>query len=144
MKSCRYCRAGWGSLQSKLRYSPIDPDLTPHPEQDKDYKQSRRIKKARDWEKKEAKSIGGTPTKQSGAYRGDGDATLKINNRETQVEYKHRGVRKSFNLTLKEYEKGRRQGVEIYGIQITDETGKKKTLYMMDEDLFKELFITNE
>lgn len=106
-------------------------------------KKSRRVKKARKWEKDEASSVGGTPTQQSGAYRGDGDAKLDINGRTTQIEYKDRGQRKSFNLTLKEYQKGKRQGVEVFGIRIQDEDGNYKTVYILDDKLFKELVEDN-
>jgi hypothetical protein len=43
-------------------------------------------------------------------------------------------VRKSWNLTLQEYEKGQRQGIDVYGITITHpETGKPLTMFMIEE-----------
>ena len=111
LAKCKTCRAGWGSKGSKLYYDPIEESLDVHPAQTKDPQKSKRIKQARKWEKEEAQSMGAVPTQQSGALRHDGDAQIEINGQKTQIEYKDRGERKSFNLTLKEYKKGRQQGV---------------------------------
>ena len=104
----------------------------------KNTSKSQRIKQARKWEKKEAHSLG-QPTQQSGSVQGDGDAKRYAGDREIRVELKDRGQRKSFNLSLEEYEKGKRQGVEAFGIKIKDDKGTSRTVYLVDKDLFKEL-----
>lgn len=141
LKKCRSCRAGRGNRQGPLHYAPRtdeSPAFDEHPMAGKDIKRSQRTKQARKWEKQEANRLG-KPTKQSGAVSHDGDAKRWVGDREVRIELKDRGRRKSFNLTLDEYEKGRRQGIEAFGIKIKDDTGRSRTVYLVDEDLFKEL-----
>lgn len=104
----------------------------------KNTSKSQRIKQARKWEKKEAHSLG-KPTQRSGSIQRDGDAKRYAGDREIRIELKDRGQRKSFNLSLEEYEKGKRQGVEAFGIKIKDDKGISQTVYLVDKDLFEEL-----
>lgn len=141
LMKCHKCRAGKGSSSDPLFYKPkenCDHPKKPHPAQHKDQKKSERIKEARKWENKEAKRIG-KPTAKSGSVHGDGDCRSLINGREVKIEFKDRGKRKSFNLSLDEYKKGQAQGVEAYGIKIEDDQGKSRIVYLLDKELFEEL-----
>jgi hypothetical protein len=123
-----------------LFYKPSkdSPDVTEHPAYKLNKEHSLRIRKARKWEKKEAKQLG-APTSNSGATYNDGDAKRWMGDREIRIELKDRGSRKSFSLGLDEYLKGRRQGIEAFGITIKDSEGRRHTVYLVEDKLFKEL-----
>jgi hypothetical protein len=78
-----------------------------------------------------------TKTLRSGAAHGDGDLLLLG---EIRTEVKRRGTRASWNLTLKEYEKGLRQGIQVWSIEIQHpETGKPVVIDCIQHELFVQL-----
>ena len=149
--SCKVCAAGRGG--PKLKYKPIksedeEGDLVNHPylhrglkelhrglKQCKDKSKVNIQKRAKTTEKKQRENIA-RATIRSGALLGDGDTHLL--NGKLKLETKDRGVKSSWCLSLSEYNKGLRQGIDIYGITITPPNphgGLKKTLYIIDENL---------
>lgn len=135
--SCKVCAAGRGG--PKLKYKPIksedkEGDLLNHP-WCKDKSKVNIQKRAKTTEKKQRENIA-RATIRSGALLGDGDTHLL--NGKLKLETKDRGVKSSWCLSLSEYNKGLRQGIDIYGITITPPNphrGLKKTLYIIDENL---------
>lgn len=131
---CKSCVAGTGSRS--LYYDPIEKDigLDHHPHQ-KDSRRQQILRRAKDTEKKIERDIA-RGTVRSGAANGDGDIHLLKG--ELRVEAKDRGARKSWNLTWEEYSKGQRQGIDIYAISVECPDGKRRTFYMMEDQLFNE------
>lgn len=132
-RRCRQCRAG-GGKGSALFYDPIDPALAPHPAEEKDPVKSKRAQQGRRTEKDVEKRLV-RRTSGSGARFGDGDLRQQAGDRELRIEHKDRGQRKSFNLTLDEYRKGQRQGIDVYAVTI-EADGKQRTMYIMDEETY--------
>lgn len=132
LKKCKSCIAGHGSQQH--HYDPIDSELTPHPHT-KDRKRQHTLKRAKETEKRIEKEIA-RGTIRSGALNGDGD--LHLLKGLIRVEAKDRGPRASWNLTWKEFDKGRRQGVDVYAISIEGPDKRPRTLYMMEDHIFNE------
>jgi hypothetical protein len=139
--SCKVCAAGRGG--PKLKYKPIksedkEGDLLNHP-WCKDKSKVNIQKRAKTTEKKQRENIA-RATIRSGALLGDGDTHLL--NGKLKLETKDRGVKSSWCLSLSEYNKGLRQGIDIYGITITPpnlprrlKQSSPKTLYIIDENL---------
>ncbi len=132
--SCKVCAAGRGG--PKLKYKPIksedkEGDLVNHP-WCKDKSKVNIQKRAKTTEKKQRENIA-RATIRSGALLGDGDTHLL--NGKLKLETKDRGVKSSWCLSLSEYNKGLRQGIDIYGITITPPNSSPKTLYIIDENL---------
>lgn len=139
LSKCRECIAGFGKKGSKLWYvSRFDDDDQQHPwlsqERLKRVDQKKKIvSESKRIERRQREQIA-KATLRSGSLLGDGDA--KILKGAFRLETKNRGERKSWNLTVEEYQKGRRQGVDIFGITIKEpSTGKEKTMYLIDEHL---------
>jgi len=131
---CRTCKAGEMSGRlGKLYYESLTGEHPVHPSQI-DQNKRKRLKEAQTVEKNQRRAIADA-TLRSGAALGDGDTSLLGG--ELRLETKDRGVKRSWNLTLAEWEKGQRQRIDAYGITIEHpETGKKLTLYMMSEAMF--------
>lgn len=136
---CKDCVAGFGRKGSRLWYeSKLEGDNIKHPwvsqervkrvgEKKKIISESRRV------EQKQRDEIV-KATLKSGSLLGDGDA--KLLKGAFRLETKNRGVRKSWNLTVEEYQKGKRQGVDIFGVTIKEPpAGKERTLYLVDEHI---------
>ena len=131
-KKCRVCAAGTGGNSCKVFYQSLTGDNPNHPYKPDQQKQ-KRLKQAKQVEQKQLQAIA-KATLCSGAVLGNGDGELLSGN--LRLETKDSGVRSSWNLTLPEYEKGQRQGIDIYGITITHPvTGKNHTMYIMEERL---------
>lgn len=130
LKKCGVCAAGGGNSNSKLFYKSITGELPDHLHKP-DTKKQKRLQQAKKVESNQRRAIA-TSTLRSGAALGDGDTSLLEGT--LRMETKDRGVRKSWNLTLQEYEKGQQQGIDVYGITINHpETGKPLTMYMVEE-----------
>ena len=129
--ACRQCAAGLGPPGGKVYYKPVDLDQPKHPYAPS-YEKAKVVRRAQQVEKDIAKEIV-KGTLRSGAALGDGDHLLKG---ELRQEVKDRGARSSWNLTWTEYDKGRRQGIEVYAISVVCPDGKRRTMYMMEPDLF--------
>lgn len=130
LKKCKVCAAGSGSTSSKVLYKSTTGELLFHPHTP-NIKKQKRLKEAKRVEDSQRIAIANS-TIRSGALLGDGDTSLLRGT--LRMETKDRGVRKSWNLTLEEYEKGKQQGIDIYGITIKHpETGKQLTMYMIEE-----------
>lgn len=130
LKKCKVCAAGAGSNNCKVFYQSLTGENPQHPYKPDQQKQ-KRLKQAKQVEKKQLQGIA-KATLRSGAALGNGDGELLSGT--LRLETKDRGVKKSWNLTLPEYEKGQQQGIDIYGITITHPvTGKSLTMYMMEE-----------
>lgn len=138
MKKCKICRAGFGRLSGELFYLPKreDNDLHEHPSKKplKGTKQSI-YRRSRQTEKDIEQSIA-KATLCSGALNHDGDLLFL---EALRVEVKDRGIRSSWNLTWKEFSKGKDQRIDIYAIQVECPDGKKRVMYMLEEDLLTEL-----
>lgn len=131
-KKCKVCAAGTASNSSKVFYQSLTGDNSSHPYKPDQQKQ-KRLRQAKQVEQKQLQTIA-KATLRSGAALGNGDGELLSGS--LRLETKDRGVRRSWNLTLPEYEKGQRQGIDIYGITITHPvTGKNITMYMIEERL---------
>jgi hypothetical protein len=135
-RRCWECVAGFGSKD--LYYEPI-ASIGNHPlsnwQQDKEEKRAV-VRRAKQTETHLQRSIA-TKTLRSGAACGDGDLLLLG---EIRQEVKRRGTRSSWNLTLKEYEKGLQQGIQVWSIEIQHpETGKPIVVDCIQHDLFLEL-----
>jgi len=136
---CRDCVAGYGRKGSRLWYeSREEGDDTKHPWESqgrvrKLEQKKKIISESKRVEQKQRDEIV-KATLKSGSLLGDGDA--KLLKGAFRLETKNRGVRKSWNLTVEEYQKGKRQGVDIFGITIKEpSTKKEKTLYLVDEHI---------
>lgn len=129
---CKQCVAGTGN--KLLFYESIDEGLPPHPYA-KDQQKQRRQKRAKAVEESVLKDIA-KGTVRSGAANGDGD--IHLLNDELRVEVKDRGTRKSWNLTWEEYEKGLKQGIDIFAISVDCPDGKTRTIYMLEDQLFND------
>lgn len=138
LKKCKVCRAGFGRLSGELFYLPKlqDKDLLDHPSTKplKGTKQSI-YRRSRQTEKNIEQSIA-KATLRSGALNHDGDLLFL---ESLRVEVKDRGIRSSWNLTWKEFSKGKDQHIDIYAINIECPDGKKRVMYMLEEDLLSEL-----
>lgn len=137
---CKRCPAGSGAPKAKLLYSPLDPPIAENLEQHPYSQSQKRIviqRRARATERKVEREII-TGTLRSGAALGDGDHLILG---EIRQEVKDRGPRNSWNLTWKEYTKGRRQGVQVYAISIEPLAAgePRRTMYMMEAELFTHL-----
>ena len=131
-KKCRVCAAGTGGNSCKVFYQSLTGDNPNHPYKPDQQKQ-KRLKQAKQVEQKQLQAIA-KATLRSGAVLSNGDGELLSGT--LRLETKDRGTRSSWNLTLLEYEKGQRQGIDIYGITITHPvTGKNHTMYIMEERL---------
>lgn len=134
LSKCGACTAGHGS--HKLYYEPIKDteDLQNHPLV-KDANRQQILRRAKSVEQSIQRDIA-KGTVRSGAANGDGDIHLLKD--ELRVEAKDRGARKSWNLTWAEFTKGLKQGIDIYAISVECPDGRRRTLYMMEEQLFTE------
>lgn len=133
MRYCKRCSAVKPG-QRTLYYEPLRKDnhLAVHPCIERKAQKRITQRAAKATERRIEKSIA-KGTLRSGAANGDGDLELLSNLR---VEVKRRGHRKSWNLTWAEYEKGKRQGIDVYAIESITPHGQDKTIYMMEEELF--------
>lgn len=135
-KKCRDCIAGFG--KKELYYNPIDL-IEDHPLSNWRLQQVEKqsiIRKAKQTETNLQRSIA-TKTIRSGAACGDGDLLLLG---EIRQEVKRRGTRSSWNLTLKEYEKGLQQGIQVWSVEIQHpETGKPIMIDCIQHELFVQL-----
>lgn len=138
MKRCNSCRAGFGKGSADLFYIPREDneDLYEHPCKAplKGTKQSiykRAVKTEKTIEHSIARS-----TLRSGAVNHDGDLLLL---ESLRVEVKDRGPRSSWNLTWKEFLKGKEQRIDVYAISIICPDNKRRVVYMLEEDLLSEL-----
>lgn len=131
---CDHCLAG-GNKNGKLQYQPIDISLPDHP-YTKDSAKQKRLREAKQVEKAIIDSVA-RATVRSGAANGDGDCHLLNGN--LRVEIKDRGSKSSWNVTFAEYEKGKRQGIDIYSISVVCPDKVRRTMYVMEEDLYHEL-----
>lgn len=132
--NCKHCSAGMGS--KKLFYTPINShdslgDLLNHPWR-KDLEKSKIQQQAKKTEELQRRKIADS-TIRSGALLGNGDS--KLLNGLLRLETKNRGSKSSWCLSLSEYLKGQRQGIDIYGITISPPNSPPKTLYIIDEHL---------
>lgn len=149
---CKSCRAGFGQLTSPVRYKPKDATVhrnKVHPEQllveqekkekkkeeqnikrqKKASSNSQRVKAGLKKEEQVRKRVNAlVSTLKSGAIFGDGDYKVLG---ELQADHKYRIVRKSFTLSRKEYEDGRRQGTDHWLITVTGENRKDETVVIM-------------
>lgn len=146
LSKCRECKAGFGKKGSKLWYvSRFDDDDQEHPWYSEERlkrveKKKKIVSESKRVEQKQREQIA-KATLRSGSLLGDGDA--KILKGVFRLETKNRGERKSWNLTVEEYQKGKRQGVDIFGITIKEpSTGKEKTMYLIDENLLGTILAT--
>jgi hypothetical protein len=131
---CRWCSAGNGPTSGQLFYIAVQPNPTEHPCKPSEAKK-KILKRAKATEKNvEREIIRGTL--RSGAALGDGDHLLLG---EIRQEVKDRGPRSSWNLTWPEYTKGCRQGIQAYAISILPPEGPRKTMYIMEENVFTAL-----
>lgn len=134
---CKDCVAGSGN--KALYYEPYADLATPHPLAN--WKATLQAKKkvqqqAKQTEKRIAGSIA-RKTMRSGAANHDGDLLV---NEAVRVEIKRRGSRKSWNVTTTEYDKGIKQGIEVFAIEIQrEDTLQPVTLYCCTEDFFSHL-----
>lgn len=136
---CKYCVAGSG--KQDLYYEPYT-NLGQHPaynwKQDKLQKQKIQ-RQARHTEAHIAARVA-KKTIRSGAINHDGDLLFLEN---VRVEVKRRGIRKSWNVTCDEYDKGIKQGIEVFAIEIErSDTGERITLFCCTEDFFSSLLST--
>lgn len=133
---CKSCQAG-KSKEKVLFYDPIDSSLPVHPVTDSSDRRKRQqvLRQAKAVEQSVKDDIA-RGTIASGSVRGDGDLHLLKGN--LRVEVKDRGDRGSWNLTWKEYEKGRRQGIDVYAISTVCPDQKRRTIYMLEEHTFNE------
>ncbi len=133
---CRDCVAGFGNKD--LYYDPIEL-IGDHPLSNWHHAQEEKraiIRRAKQTETNLQRSIA-TKTIRSGAACGDGDLLLLG---EIRQEVKRRGRRASWNLTLKEYEKGLQQGIQVWSIEIQHpETGKPIVIDCLQHELFVQL-----
>lgn len=141
MSLCKKCRAYTNRPKDDLMYKPLDEadNLLTHPCIARDKQRvtkANRYKQARDIEKKVERDIA-KGTARSGALNGDGD--LSVFNGELRIEVKDRGLRKSWNLSLDELNKGRRQNIDVYAINTHTEEYGDKTIYMMEDTIFHHL-----
>lgn len=124
---CKICAAGMGG--PKLKYKPIKSEdeegyLVNHP-WCKDKSRVKIQRRAKRTEEKQRENIAHA-TIRSGALLGDGDTHLLKG--KLKLETKDRGLKSSWCLSLSEYNKGLRQGIDIYGITITPPNNSPKTL----------------
>jgi hypothetical protein len=134
---CFSCCAGRGTPKSKLHYEPISncESLAVHP-YSVDKAKQQRLKQAKAVERKVINSLA-KGTLRSGAAAGDGDALVLS---QLGCEIKDRGERSSFNLTLTEYNKGIKQGVDIFAISIIrPDTKQSERVYLLTEGLMTQL-----
>lgn len=131
---CNHCVAS-GNKNGKLHYKPIEDGLPNHPYSKNSSKQ-KRLKEAKQVEKAIIDSVA-RATVRSGAANGDGDCHLL--NGDLRVEIKDRGEKSSWNVTFAEYEKGKRQGIDIYSISVLCPDKVRRTMYMIEEELYHEL-----
>jgi hypothetical protein len=131
---CRDCVAGFG--KKALYYEPYLNLDRVHPSSDwqQDKQKKRKIlKQSQDTESRIAKAIA-RKTLASGAANHDGDLVAAD---DIRIEVKRRGARKSWNVTVQEYDKGLKQGIDVFAIEIErDDTGVRETLYCCTEDFF--------
>lgn len=131
---CHQCSAGTG--HSKLLYNPIhsndnEGDLLTHPWH-KNISKSKVQLRAKKTEQLQRRKIADA-TLRSGALLGDGDT--KLLGGRLKLETKDRGSKSSWCLSLLEYSKGQRQGIDVFGITISPPNSPPKTLYIIDEHL---------
>lgn len=133
---CQDCVAGKG--KKDLYYDPVE-DIGPHPRSDwrqERYKKQSILRKAKQTESSVQSKIV-TKTLRSGASLGDGDLLILGTIRQ---EVKRRGARQSWNLTLEEYKKGLKQGIQIWTVEIQHpETGLPMTIHCLEDSLLSEL-----
>lgn len=130
LKKCKACKAGAGF--QRLFYEPVEPGLDNHPYQ-VDEKRQKVQRRAKHVEESIVRDIA-KGTIRSGAVNGDGD--IHLLNDQLRIEAKDRGERKSWNLTWAEFTKGLKQGIDIYAISVDCPDGQRRTMYMMENQLF--------
>ena len=132
---CLRCAAGYGRKGSKLYYQPRDETLAPHPH-GTDRERSYQIKRARREEAKARESLV-RATVNSGAVYGDGDYLIAG---WLRCDHKHRQKPgKQFYLSLAEYHKGLKQGIESWIITIHPQEGETLRGVFLTEQAFARL-----
>jgi hypothetical protein len=137
MIKCRSCRAGKGNASAKLYWRPVNAeDRDPHPAAQRDMKKVQRLREAKFAEKK-SRDIVAKATLGSGNLNHDGDNLLLGQIRE---EVKLRGLKGTLGVTRQEFAKGKRQGIDVYGIHFEDpQTDKPEVLYCLTQSFYQEL-----
>jgi hypothetical protein len=134
---CKLCVAGSG--KQNLYYEPYTILEEDHPAtnwKDSKLEKQRILRRAKQTESNIARNIV-QKTIRSGAANHDGDLLIA---QDVRVEVKRRGRRQSWNVTVKEYDKGLQQGIDVFAIEIErDDTGARQTLYCCTEDFFTSL-----
>lgn len=135
---CNKCIAMRSSAK-KLHYNPIsiEGNLGKHPEEGKSKTKARKIQKRAVKTEQDLKNNIAEGTLKSGAVLGDGD--LSLLNGDLKVEVKDRGNSASWNLTHKEYMKGKKQGIDAYAISAVGPDNTRRTIYMLEEGIFYNL-----
>jgi hypothetical protein len=120
-----------------LHYDPINEEqhLATHPCEDRVRTNRRLQRQAKQTEKTVERQIA-KQTLRSGAALGDGDLCVL---EDLRVEVKRRGSRKSWNLTWEELTKGKKQGIDVYAIEIETPLGTRQTVYMLEEGTFTDI-----
>lgn len=125
-----------GSGKKDLFYEPYSTLDEEHPAanwKEVRYQRQKLQRQAKQTEDNIARTIA-KKTQRSGAANHDGDLVIADSIR---VEVKRRGTRKSWNVTCDEYDKGRRQGIDVFAIEIQrPDTNVRETLYCCTEDFF--------
>lgn len=101
----------------------------------KDIYKVKRLRQARQAEKT-SRDIISKGTLGSGNKNGDGDNLILGELRE---EVKLRGFKGPLGITRAEWEKGKRQGIDIFSIHFEDENNRSQRLYCLTESLYLEL-----
>jgi hypothetical protein len=149
---CNECSAA-SSNKKALAYSPISPIFPIHPKQVeekerrskekreeikerkslKSYKKGKsNYQRGRAEERRVIKDMGGHLTSGSGAICGDGDGVVKMGELSLSIEHKSRiGKQGRLSITKAEWEKGKRQGIDLYVISSEDQR-----IVLMDYELF--------
>lgn len=133
-QNCYSCAAKTG--RGKLLYKPTE-DIGEHPYDVKTKASNSKAiqKKAVATEKAVVNQLIRL-TAGSGRINHDGDVKLD----DLRIEVKDRGVKKSFALTLTEFDKGLRQSIDAFAVSINrPDTGKREVVYMLTEQMFSEL-----
>jgi len=146
---CKQCIAGGG--KTDLFYVPYASlDLPPHPAgnwQQVKYQRQKQQRQARKTENDIANTLAKSlvkKTQRSGAANHDGDLAIATSeDRDIRIEVKRRGIRKSWNVTTDEFDKGLKQGIDVFAIEIErPDTGERQTLFCVTEDFFTSLVST--
>lgn len=140
LKRCGSCQAGYGTRF--LHYDPKD-DIGPHPKtletnsKKQEQKQERSIKAAQVRHALRAERAASDAiaklTQASGRVSHDGDILIKG---YIRAEHKTRFKRQGFGIGLKEYQKGKIQGIRVWVVYVQPLDTR---MFVIDEALFCEL-----